>query len=189
MKKRANQKKLIIVILIVIILFVLGAVVGRNTTSFVDCEKSENDNGWLCDSSFYANEKSFYPQRISKLKLYELKLKCLSEGGEVDKFFHTDPDFSGTFFKCLVPYSDAGQTCSNSDECQGNCKYENGLINIPEECVKGEASDGQFFYTCPKKILGACTEKTMSNDGCFADVWSEVADNIIYSYQGSNCLF
>jgi len=188
MEKRANKKKLIIVILIVIILFVLRAVVGSNTTSFVDCEKSESNNGWNCYSRSHANEESLYPQQISKSKLHELEQKCLSEGGKVDKDFIGDPGFRGTSFKCLIPYSDAGQTCSNSYECQGSCKYEKGLANIPEECTKAESSDGEFFYTCPEKILGICTEKTMSSDACSGDIWSEVVDNIIYS-NNFTCLF
>ena len=71
----------------------------------------------------------------------ERRTQCLNNGGEFGQFFKAPPDAPGI---CSMPTSDAGKTCTDSNQCESVCfdpKYSQKGTQVVGECFASTIHD------------------------------------------------
>jgi len=96
-------------------------------------------------------------KRMRAEALSEIDIEaCEASGGEIRGVcMFGIPD-------CVIPYSDAGDSCSDSSECEGRCVFDQSTINYDESPVVGQESKG------------ICTADS-DTCGC----WWEIEDGVV----------
>ena len=61
-------------------------------------------------------------------------------------------------YRCVIPYPDAGQACSDSSECKGQC-----LIDLTDKCDPGSGCSHVKVPDAGSEVRGMCQ---VDNDPC-----------------------
>ncbi len=67
---------------------------------------------------------------------------CLAKGGEYTKQGKLQ------MYRCVMQFSDAGKSCSDSAECQGSCLNSNRLIETNTSNVVGQCASTDSPFGC-----------------------------------------
>lgn len=140
---KGNRKFFILIFLLIILIGIYF---------FVGCFYSFSKKSLVC----YGRSSSF--KRVVRESI------CTVTGG----FSGYSRDMLGSreVYSCIKPYSDYGEPCNYSNECEGECEY---VGPRPSFCYEVE----QWEYNCAKGVQGTCSPKSY---GIF-NGWNEVSGN------------
>lgn len=82
----------------------------------------------------------------------QLVQQCTKKGGKYSRQGRAGA------YRCIVPYADAGKSCQDASDCEGNCK----------------AKQGDFFPAGAPNVEGQCSSDN-SPFGCFQTIENGVA--------------
>ena len=158
-----NKKILIIItgtIGIILVTSILVFAKGQYSMDTTTCKNTET--GWQCE---FGDEKA--------TQKYENQ--CKDEGGRWKCFGLCLPQY---IHYCDFPFSDAGQECSDSKQCNGTCITTKEYVetNYPN---RKEFED----ITCSGTCKGTCTTYPLRS----CEWWFEVNNNTIEDHTGIFC--
>lgn len=87
----------------------------------------------------------------------ETEKVCLREGGEWKKVGRQQAN------ACVLPASDAGKACQNSDECEVACVAENSQVKAGKK-VQGVCLESTNLFGCRAYISKGIVEPTLCVD-------------------------
>ncbi|MGP9689081.1 hypothetical protein ACT3TH_07970 [Psychrobacter sp. AOP22-C1-C5] len=74
--------------------------------------------------------------------------ECLAKGGTYSKQGRLQA------YRCVMQFSDAGKSCSDSSECQGSCTNSDTAIEAGTSNVKGTCAANDSPFGCRQTIEG-----------------------------------
>ena len=101
-----------------------------------------------CQTSLTASEQTVSEQKDPKLPSEKLAKECLAKGGTYSKQGRLQA------YRCVMQFSDAGKSCSDSSECQGSCVNSDKAIEAGTSNVKGTCAATDSPFGCRQTIEG-----------------------------------
>lgn len=101
-----------------------------------------------CQTSPTVSEKTVSEQKDPKLPSEKLAKECLAKGGTYSKQGRLQA------YRCVMQFSDAGKSCSDSSECQGSCVNSDKAIEAGTSNVKGTCAATDSPFGCRQTIEG-----------------------------------
>ena len=86
---------------------------------------------------------------------------CIAAGGAVS------PQGLAGYEMCVLPYKDAGKTCSDSSECLGQCRAQS--LSTPQQseatqAVKGQCQANNIPFGCYSEIIDGTVQPGLCVD-------------------------
>jgi putative hemolysin len=66
--------------------------------------------------------------------------------------------------RCAIPYADAGRTCDDKSDCEGQCLADNAVAEPPAGRVTGKCQADNLLFGCLSAIDGGRVTSTICVD-------------------------
>jgi len=84
--------------------------------------------------------------------------QCVAKGGTMR------PAGRMQTMRCAIPYADAGKTCDDKSDCEGQCLAENAVAETPPGGITGKCQADNLLFGCLSAINGGRVTSTICVD-------------------------
>lgn len=98
---------------------------------------------WILGKSYFGPGSLYYKYLYMKLPIMQsfAITECVNEGGEWEKTSCCIPNYKYDYMKCNFYFTDGGNKCSNSSECEGCCVIDSNYATLDKAfCQKDKES-------------------------------------------------
>lgn len=83
---------------------------------------------------------------------------CAARGGEIRRVGRAQIE------QCVIRYADAGKSCTDGDQCQGDCRIEGNLGTPSGSAATGQCSASSSPFGCYTRVEDGKAEATLCVD-------------------------
>ena len=99
------------------------------------------------------------PALAAESSTQETQAACTARGGKLRRVGRLQS------VQCVVSYPDAGQRCTDSDDCQGDCRIpENGAVPAEGAAVVGQCQQTNMSFGCFTRVEDGKADATLCID-------------------------
>lgn len=99
------------------------------------------------------------PALAAESSTQETQAACTARGGKLRRVGRLQS------VQCVVSYPDAGQRCTDGDDCQGDCRIpENGAVPAEGAAVVGQCQQTNMSFGCFTRVEDGKADATLCID-------------------------